>query len=207
MDVRGTYLAAADAFAELLERLPTGPWDSPGLGEWSLRDLLGHAVSSGFVEVRAVLSTPAQAELTASAQAYFGLARTVPAEVYAAAVAASTDSARRDGAALGDAPAATARALIGEITALLDTLGDDDLVTTAGGGMRVAAWLPTRTFELVVHGGDVAAAAGIEFTPPPAAVASAVTLAARIAAEVGDGVPVLRALTGRATLPEAFSVV
>jgi hypothetical protein len=73
--------------------------------------------------------------------------------------------------------------------------------------MRVRDWLPTRTFELVVHGLDVSAATGLPFDPPEPVLAEAVTLAARVAVAVGDGPAVLRALTGRGSLPESFTVV
>lgn len=44
--------------------------------------------------------------------------------------------------------------------------GDEDpLVTTALGGMRLRQYLPTRTFELVVHGVGIARPAGL---PVPA---------------------------------------
>jgi hypothetical protein len=97
--------------------------------------------------------------------------------------------------------------LIGRATATLATVGDADVVDTPIGGMRVRDWLPTRTFELVVHGLDVAAAAGVEYHLTPAVLAEAAALSARIAVAAGDGALVLRALTGRATLPPGFSVV
>ena len=71
------------------------------------------------------------------------------------------------------------------------------MVATPIGGMRVRDWLPTRTFELVVHGTDVAAAAGVGYHLAPAVLAEAAALAARTAVAIGDGEMVLRALTGR----------
>jgi hypothetical protein len=69
--------------------------------------------------------------------------------------------------------------------------------------MRVVDWLPTRTFELVVHGLDISAATGIAFQPSDVALADATLLAARLAVAVGDGVVVvLRALSGRLKPPE-----
>ena len=75
---------------------------------------------------------------------------------------------------------------------------DDPLVTTALGGMRLRQYLPTRTFELVVHGLDIARAAGL---PTPAYSAGLLTtvleLAAAAAVLGGRGPDVLLALTGR----------
>ena len=73
--------------------------------------------------------------------------------------------------------------------------------------MRLTAYLPTRTFELAVHGADIAAATGLAVTFPPAVLAEAAALAARTAVELGSGAAVLAALTGRAALPPGFSVV
>jgi len=73
--------------------------------------------------------------------------------------------------------------------------------------MRVGDYLPTRTFELVVHGADIAAATGLPVTFPRAVLAEAAALAARTAVELGRGAAVLAALTGRAALPPGFSVV
>lgn len=131
MTVRDAYLSAAEGFAVLLDRLPAGLWDTPALGVWNLRDLVGHATGAALSHVVAVLDRRACAE----------------------------------------------------------------------------AWLPTRTFELVVHGLDIAAVTGISASFSADALADATALAARIAVATGDGATVLRALTGRGTLPERFSVV
>ena len=81
------------------------------------------------------------------------------------------------------------------------------MVATPAGGMRVRDWVPTRTFELVVHGLDVAAAAGVTAPFSSAVVTEATVLAARTAATVGEGPAVLFALTGRAPLPKGFTVL
>ncbi|WP_433790548.1 hypothetical protein [Actinoplanes sp. CA-252034] len=125
----------------------------------------------------------------------------------AAARKASTDDARATGATLGDEPATAVSGYIGRATAALAGAADDDLVATPAGGMRVADWLPTRTFELVVHASDAAVAAGLPIGFDHETLASTAALAARVAVAVGQGVPTIRALTGRAALPTDFSVV
>jgi hypothetical protein len=67
--------------------------------------------------------------------------------------------------------------------------------------------LPTRTFELAVHGLDIARAIGISFELPADVLEEATVLAARIATTEGNGETVLLALTGRIELPTAFSIV
>jgi uncharacterized protein (TIGR03083 family) len=201
MDYRRTFRASAVLFVDLVSRLPEDRWESPALGDWNLRDLVGHAVSSGLRQVPDVLATPAAEIAVDTPEGYFALRRSVPPEVYAAAVAASTADARESGMKIDAADDA------GRATQALAAARDDDIVTTPGGGMRVRDWIPTRTLELVVHGMDVARAAGIDVAFPAEAIEEATLLSARLAVKVGDGTVLLQALTGRGTLPEKFSAL
>jgi len=199
---RTTFLSAAAAVADLVDTIPSTAWDGPGLGVWDLRALVGHT-SRALVTVVTYLGQPAAAEEIATPQAYYALV----ARAGGADPAAVAERGRAAGAALGADPASAFRALIADATAALDRAGDDDLVTTVAGGMRLLAYLPTRTFELAVHGADIAAATGLPVTIPPAVLTEAAALAARTAVEIGQGPVVLAALTGRAVLPPGFSVV
>jgi uncharacterized protein (TIGR03083 family) len=207
MDYRRTYRSAAVTFVDLVSRLPGDRWDEPALGDWTLRDLIGHTAGSALRQVPDVLATPVTNVVIPTAEGYFAFARSVPPEVYAAAVAASTRDARKSGLLLTDSPATFLGELTARATQALAAATDDDVVATSAGGMRVRDWLPTRTFELVVHGLDAAAAAGRDAGFAPEAISDAAALAARIAAATGDGGTALRALTGRASLPEKFSVI
>lgn len=207
MDYRRVYRSAAVSLVDLVSRIPSGHWDGPGLGEWTLRDLLGHTVSSGLRQVPPALAAPAEKVAAASPEAYWAFARTVSRDVYAAAMKASTEDARETGRTLGRSPLDAVRELAGRATAAVAAAGDDDLVTSAVGGMRLRDWLPTRTFELVVHGLDVAAAAGVAADFAVDALADTAAMAARIAADGGQGPTVINALTGRGLLPVRFSVV
>jgi hypothetical protein len=206
MDYRRTFRASAVLFVDLVSRLPGDRWEAPALGDWNLLDLVGHTVSSGLRQVPAVLAEPAAEIAVDTPDGYFALSRSVPAEVYAAAVAASGEDARQSGLAVTENPGMVGE-LAGRATQALAAAGDDDIVTTPGGGMRVRDWIPTRTLELVVHGMDVAQAAGVEVAFPAEAIEEATLLSARIAVKIGDGTVLLRALTGRASLPEKFSVL
>jgi hypothetical protein len=202
MDYRRTFRSAAVTFVDLVSRVPADRLDGAGLGSWTLRELIGHTVSSGLEQVPGVLGTaPGASSVNVEApEGYFAFVRDVPREVYEAAVAASTVDARR-------VFLESAGELAGRATQALAAVGDDDVVSTPVGGMRVRDWLPTRTFELVVHGSDVAAAAGVPAEFDPAVVSEAALLATRVAVALGDGAVVLSALTGRSSLPEKFSVV
>jgi hypothetical protein len=193
MDYRRAFRSAAVSFADLIARVPADRWDSPGLGERTLRELAGHAASSGLRPVPGVLGNPGDEVERASAVDYWlHSGKSAPADA---------------GAELGDDPAAVAGDLVGLATQALGKVEDDDVVATPAGGMRVRDWLPTRTFELVVRGLDVAAAAGVEMVLAPEVVAEATLQAAGVTAASGDGIVVLRALTGRGDLPSGFSAV
>jgi uncharacterized protein (TIGR03083 family) len=198
-----TFASAATAFAELVHDIPAVKWDGPGLGEWDLRSLVGHT-SRSLITVSTYLQSAAEREDLPGAVEYYLYAREFASNAGAEAIVERGRQAGRD---LGDDPAATIDHLLARA---LDDLSavDDPLIAVIGGvGMRLSRYLPTRTFELAVHGFDIARAAGLTFTPPAEVLADAAALAARIGVAFGQGETVLSALTGRAGLPDAFSVV
>ena len=138
---------------------------------------------------------------TISAADYFRATRAAPADP---AVAAR----RRDaGTALGTDPAATVAEIAARVLALIDIHDDTELVTTIAGGMRLADYLPTRTFELAVHTADLAAALGVPPEVPATAAEQAFHLVADLALADGLAGPLLLAATGRPGLPAGFSVL
>ncbi|QIG41972.1 mycothiol maleylpyruvate isomerase [Nocardioides anomalus] len=186
---RATYLEAAHAFADLVAQLPPS-LEGPGLGEWDLRALVGHTARS-LVTVSDYLRRPAPSVVVGSA-----------AEYVAGLGAASQDPAvtRRGveaGQMLGDDPAGAVRLLLDSVTADLARADLDQVVTTYAGGMRLREYLPTRTFELVVHGLDIAHAVPLPWTPPAAALRTTVRIAADVAVLRGEGPLLLRLVTGR----------
>jgi len=194
-----TYLEAAASFADLVASLPP-PLSGPGLGDWDLRALVGHTARS-LVTVSEYLRRPAASvDLETAADYVAGLAT---------AVAADPEGVNRRGveagAMLGDDPAGAVRLLLDEVVADLARATPDQLVTTIGGGMRLRDYLPTRSFELVVHCLDIAAAVPTRWTPPAAALADAVALAAEVAVRRGEGTILLRLVTGRE--PGGISIV
>lgn len=196
-----TFAAAAHAVAGTVARIPAEAWEGPGLGEWTLRDLVGHT-SRSLVTVVEYLARPVGHEVVPSAAAYY--TSVAGAGLDAAAV---TERGRQAGRDLGEDPASRFGELVEEAVRVAGSTDPDLVVHTIVGGMRVAAYLPTRTFELCVHGLDVAAATGLPVDLPAAALEEAATLAALAAVQRGRGPDVLLALTGRAPLPAGFSVV
>jgi hypothetical protein len=196
------YAAAAEAFAGLVRRIPAAGWTGPGLGEWDLRELVGHTARS-LTTVITYLDAPAPRVDIVGPVEYYAMV----AAMSAADTAGVAERGRQAGRDLGPDPVATVDALI--VEALAKIVGRDDaLITVFGGnGMRLSQYLPTRVFELAVHSLDIVAATGTDFVLPADVSRVATTLAAQIAVANGSGAPVLRALTGRDPLPPGFSVV
>ncbi len=197
----GTFVSAARAVGRAVDVIPPGAWDGPGLGDWTVRDLVGHT-GRALITVVDYLSRPVAEEVIGSAPAYLAAISTGSVDPQTVA-----ERGRRAGRDLGDDPASRFGQLVDEAIQAAETTDPDLIVHTVFGGMRVAAYLPTRTFELCVHGLDLASAAGVPIDLPSAALEEACGLAATTAVRSGRGVDVLMALTGRRDLPRPFSVV
>lgn len=91
--------------------------------------------------------------------------------------------------------------VVGGVSRLVDSLPDDHPVGTPWGEMRLADYLPTRTFELVVHTLDLAAAVGRVSRAPESAMSVALGLFSEVAARSGRAEELLMALAGRAPFP------
>ncbi len=199
-----TFTAAAQTFVRLVRGIPADTWGGPGLGEWDLRALVGHT-SRSLITVETYLRQPATDEdVPTPADYYVAIKPLLASTADAASIA---ERGRAAGEALGDDPIGYLDELVERVTALARDAGDP-LITTIAGGMRLRQYLPTRTFELVVHSFDIATAADRPAPDFPRPVLTeAVSLAAAAAVALGQGVELLRALTGRAELPADFSVV
>jgi uncharacterized protein (TIGR03083 family) len=175
-------------------------WSRPGLGEWDVRALVGHT-SRSLLTVETYLERPAGSVEIRSAPDYVRATRAIAAGPEVAA------RGRQAGAALGPDPAAAVAAIAARVLPLVAARDGTELVTTVAGGMRLADYLPTRTFELAVHTADLATALGLPLAVPAAAAAQALALVADLAAGDGRAGPLLLAATGRRDLPAGWSVL
>lgn len=201
VEIRYCYLGAARAFLELAEHVPEAAWTRPALGEWDVRALTGHT-SRALSTVETYLSTPASGDRLDGPVAYFLAIRGgVPPEAIAA-------RGREAGEALGRDPAAAVRNLVDRVTELVAKTPDDAPVATAAGAMTLIDYLPTRSFELAVHGLDLARAIGL---PPPDTLSPAIAASLELAGAIGARLPsapdLLLLLAGRSGLPGNLSVV
>jgi hypothetical protein len=197
------FESAARSFAGLVHRIPADGWDGPGLGEWDMRSLVGHA-SRSLITVSTYLATSAEHEDVATPQDYYAEIADYMSSTDAEAIIERGRQAGRD---LGDDPAQTIDDLVERALSDLATATDPLVAVIGGLGIRLHTYLPTRTFELAVHSLDIARAAALSFDLPDIVLDEATVLAARIAVTTGRGSEVLMSLTGRCVLPPGFSVV
>ena len=196
------FSSAAGSYLELLGEIRDDQWDLPGLGVWTVRDLAGHTARA-ILTVENYLGQEEPGEATiGSAVGYY--TTVYPQFTDAAAVAARGVEA---GLWLGADPVGQVSSALARVRALVENQPDSRIVSIGGMGIRLSEYLRTRILELVVHTIDLSRATGIRHTLPSSAIADSLALASATAGAKGEGEAVLLALTGRAPLPEGFSVV
>ena len=198
--VRDAFAEAAAYFVATVARVPADGWDRPGLGEWSVRALVGHT-SRALLTVETYLAAGAARVDVPGPVEYFLVALAPMADHGAIA-----ERGRQAGVALGDDPAGAVWALAERVVARVQRAADTDLVGTPAGGMTLIAYLPTRIFELAIHTLDLSAALGVAGSlPDPAAVT--LDLVAALARKRGRDTELLLAATGRGALPAGYTVL
>jgi hypothetical protein len=179
----------------------SGRWNRTALGEWTVRDLVGHT-SRALLTVETYLDRTAASVDIGSAVDYFGAMSGSPGDPVAVA-----QRGRDAGAALGaDVPAAVAE-IADRVVRRINDRRADALVATPVGGMRLSDYLPTRTFELTVHTCDLAVALDQPLDVPEAPAVESLTLLARLTASGSHAGTLLLAATGRRGLPPGFTVL
>ncbi len=99
------------------------------------------------------------------------------------------------------------RAASDRALAVVASAPDDAVAGTPFGARPLAAYLRSRTAELVLHGLDLQAAlAPATIAPPPEALLECAAFLIGQAVDKGRGVDVVRALSGRGALDAGFSV-
>ena len=197
---REAFRDSVHQFVETVERVPPDAWEEPGLGVWTVRELVAHVVR--IVDRTAVYAGQEAPVDTESAAAYY--LRALSTLGGSAMVA---ERARQSVGLLGDDPAAAARAIGERTLAAIDALDDDVSVASPFGTLRLVDYLPMRILELVLHTLDIGRAVGVRVTPSPSAARITLGLLGELALERGEGPAVLLALSGREALREGYSVL
>jgi uncharacterized protein (TIGR03083 family) len=196
-----SFVAAAQSFLSLVKQVRPEQWALPGLGEWSVLDLVGHT-SRAITTVELYLADDAPAEVTVpTAEEYY--LRVFDGHTDNAAVAAR---GRAAGADLVDDAVGSIAASLSRVQEVLAQQPANRVVAIGSLAIPLSEYLRTREFELVVHGLDLALAIGADSDIPHTVLASATVLAAGVAASRGQAEDVLFALTGRGNLPHDFTI-
>ncbi|GAB7005040.1 maleylpyruvate isomerase N-terminal domain-containing protein [Nocardioides sp. AN3] len=201
-DWKESLRAFGDA-AEAFVRLTTvvgDRWEERGLGEWDVRSLVGHTTRS-FLTVEAYLAQPAAVVEIDTAADYVRATRGIAAGPEVA------ERGRAAGRALGDDPVGAVAQIRTRVCDLLSARDGTEVLTTVAGAMRLRDYLPTRTFELTVHGADLASALGQPLELPASAARQALRLVGELAIADGKAAHLLLAATGRSVPHAAFTVL
>ena len=198
---RLAYRQAVACFLETATKVQAEQWDTPALGVWNVRDLVGHA-SRSITRVEEFGAQRAPAVDIASAAHHYRRSIRQPSDNERVA-----ERGRAAGQELGGNPLATMNADWARTEPILDATDEGTIIAYDNGGIRFVDYLETRVFELTVHTLDLANAIGIEVEPEREAMAVTLQLLAALALESGRGAPLALSGTGRGPLPEGYSVL
>ena len=198
---RLAYRQAVVCFLETATKAQPEQWDAPGLGVWTVRDLVGHA-SRSITRVEEFGVRRAESIDITSAVHHYRRSLRQPSDDERVA-----ERGRIAGRELGEDPLATMNADWARAEQILDATDEDTIIAYDNGGIRFGDYLETRVFELTVHTLDLANAIGIEVEPSREALGITLQLLAALALESGRGASLALSGTGRGPLPDGYTVL
>ena len=199
--MRTVFRQAVDYYLFLVDQVPVDGWESAGLGVWTVRDLVGHTSRAMTTLERYCDQPGGQVEVETPVSYFLRAMESIanPEDV--------AERRRQSGQDLGPDPAETVREIAGRVLVGLEQVSDDLVLALPVGGMRLIDYLPTRIFELVIHGLDLASVIGVANEPPRAPTEVTLHLLSDLALESGKPAALILAVTGRRSLPERFNLV
>lgn len=193
--VRTAFHEAAEAFVDTVAAIDPAQLNAPGLGEWTVLELLAHTCRA-FTTMESAVATACDTDQPTLASA---------ADYYRSALASSPDlhaqvaeRARADADGLGPDPIAAALERAQRALALSHRTPDEHPCATLAGSMRFGDYLPTRLVELVVHTRDLQRATGQVRPLPTRARAIVLELLVELVDRLDEPDSVIDLLTGRA---------
>ncbi len=200
--MREEFRQAAEYVCQLADQVPDDGWELAALGVWTVRDLVGHASRAITNVERYCAQTGDQLEILRPVEYFLRYM-----EPLADSPDAVAERGRQSGQDLGHRPAEMMRHITERVLEELKQVPDDLVLALPAGGMRLIDYLPTRIFELVIHGLDLASAIGVSDEPPKSPTSVTLHLLADLAMETGKARPFTLGATGRSSLPEGFNLV
>ena len=198
--IREAYLESAEFFAGLVDGVDLESWEEPALGQWTVRDLAGHTYRSISTVVGYSEKPAPQVDVESTTQWILNVRQNAnPGRV--------AELGRSAGLEIMDSPTMMVRGFLSMARDRVNDLDDDFILATPQGGMRLIDYLQLRTMELVIHGGDLAQALGVDANPPASGMQVALQVLTGVAVAEGRGPDLANALTGRAALPVNYNLL
>ncbi len=199
--IRETYLEAGEFFGGVVDQIDIDGFEAPDLGEWCARDLIGHTYRA-FTTILSYSATPGDKVDFERPVDYFLKVFEEHADPKMVA-----ERGRAAGLEIIDDPKMMVRGFAMYVKNKLDELSDDCIMATPVGGIRLIDYLPTRTFELIIHTMDLAKAVGVSDEPPESGLEATMEILGQLALSRGHASNLILAATGRHGLPDGFSVL
>ena len=200
-EIRETYLEAGDYFVSVVDSIEIDLFDAPALGEWCVRDLVGHTYRS-FTTVLSYSAVPSDKVDFERPVDYF--LRLLSSDVNHGHIA---ERGRAAGLEIIEDPKMMVRGFAMYVKNKLEELSDDHIMGTLAGGMRLIDYLPTRTFELIIHTMDLIKALGVESSPPRRGMETTLQMIGQLAVNRGYAQDLILSSTGRDGLARGFTVL
>ncbi|MEC9013963.1 MAG: maleylpyruvate isomerase N-terminal domain-containing protein [Chloroflexota bacterium] len=200
-EIRETYLEAGDYFVSVVDSIEIDLFDAPALGEWCVRDLVGHTYRS-FTTVLSYSAVPSNKVDFERPVDYF--LRLLSSDVNHGHIA---ERGRAAGLEIIEDPKMMVRGFAVYVKNKLEELSDDHIMGTLTGGMRLIDYLPTRTFELIIHTMDLTKALGVESSPPRSGMETTLQMIGQLALNRGYAQDLILSSTGRDGLARGFTVL
>ena len=199
--IRETYLEAGDYFVSIVDSIEIDAFAAPALGEWCVRDLVGHTYRS-FTTVLSYSAVPSDKVDFERPVDYF--LRLLSSDVNHGHIA---ERGRAAGLEIIEDPKMMVRGFAMYVKNKLEELSDDHIMGTLTGGMRLIDYLPTRTFELIIHTMDLTKALGVESSPPRRGMETTLQMIGQLALNRGYAQDLILSSTGRDGLARGFTVL
>lgn len=201
--LRRAFTEGTELVVGLADLVEDSQWSSPAVGQWTVRELFVHASRAGST-ITAYAGEPGERSLTSGAEYYLAVLEVVGIHE---AVAERT---RVQASELDEPVPEYLRRVFAEAEQTLQRTPAGQVLGTLAGGITLEDYLPTRIVELVVHGIDLAGALGVDPEVPPAAMRVTLeTLGELAVCRPGalEPVDLVKAMTGRGTLPEGANLL
>lgn len=201
--LRRAFTEGTDLIVGLADLVEDPQWSSPAVDQWTVRELFVHASRAGST-ITAYAGQPGERSLTSGAEYYLAVLE-VPG-IHDTVV----ERTRVQASELDEPVPEYLRSVFAEAEQTLQRTPAGQVLGTLAGGITLEDYLPTRIVELVVHGIDLADALGVEPEVPPTAMRVTLETLGELAVRrpgALEPVALVKALTGRGTLPEGANLL